>query len=122
MIIEHLPKHSATNRKGATMNRNTLFAVLSLALALTSASAQQPSASETPNMPARNPWLADSVYPITHFNSAQTDSVPHAGPTKGRKLTAADIKTVPTVFTSNPTVKKVGGETILIGKRRQWNP
>ena len=68
-----------------------------------------------PNMPARNPWLADSVYPITHFNSAQTDSVPHAGPTKGRKLTAADIKTVPTVFTSDPTIKKEGGETILIG-------
>ena len=70
---------------------------------------------KTPNMPARNPWLTDSVYPITHINSAQTDSVLHAGPTKGRKLTAADVMTLPTVFTSNPTIKKEGGETILIG-------
>ena len=98
-----------------TYKQNLIAAALVSALALISGCAQQPSAAKTPNMPARNPWLADSVYPITHINSAQTDSVPHAGPTKGRKLTAADIKTVPTVFTSDPTIKKEGGETILIG-------
>jgi hypothetical protein len=38
-------------------------------------------------MPARNPWLTDSVYPSSHFNPAATDSVLFAGPTKGKKLT-----------------------------------
>ncbi len=30
------------------------------------------------NTPAPNPWLASSVYSITHFNSAQTDAFPYA--------------------------------------------
>ena len=30
------------------------------------------------NMPARNPWLAQETYSITHFNSAQTDAFPYA--------------------------------------------
>lgn len=30
------------------------------------------------NTPAANPWLASSVYSITHFNSAQTDAFPYA--------------------------------------------
>ena len=98
-----------------TMKTKTILAALSLALALTSASAQQTNASKTPNMPARNPWLVDSAMPINHANAAQTDSVLHAGPTKGRKLTAADVLIVPTVFTSSPLIKKEGGETILIG-------
>jgi len=67
-----------------------------------------------PNMPARNPWLADSVYPTTHFNSAATDSIAHAGPTHGRQLSAGDLKTVPGVYTSSPTVKREGDATILI--------
>ncbi len=65
-------------------------------------------------MPARNPWLTDSVYPTTHHNAAQTDSVLHAGPTKGGKLTAEQVKTLPTVFTANPTIKKIGNDTVLI--------
>ena len=40
-----------------------------------------------PNMPARNPWLQDSIYPMTHYNPAQTDSTLYAGPSKGAKLT-----------------------------------
>ena len=67
-----------------------------------------------PNMPARNPWLADSVYPTTHFNPAATDSIAHAGPTRGRQLTAADVKTVPGIYTRSPTVKREGDATILI--------
>jgi hypothetical protein len=48
-----------------------------------------------PNMPARNPWLADSVYPTSHFNGGATDSVLFAGPTKGKKLTRdVDVKAV----------------------------
>jgi hypothetical protein len=70
--------------------------------------AQQP----RPNMPARNPWLADSVYPTSHFNPGATDSVLFRGPVNGRKLSLSDVKTVPTVITSNPAIKKVGNETI----------
>jgi hypothetical protein len=33
----------------------------------------------TPNMPAHNPWLTDSVYPTSHFNPGATDSVLFAG-------------------------------------------
>jgi hypothetical protein len=65
-------------------------------------------------MPARNPWLADSAYPISHDNPGATEAVARAGPTKGRQLSVADVKTVPNVFTSNPTVKNVGGERIII--------
>lgn len=66
------------------------------------------------SLPERNPWLTDSVYPISHDDAAGTNSVPHAGPTVGRKLRAEDVKSLPTVFTSNPTVKKAGGHTIVI--------
>lgn len=64
------------------------------------------------NMPARNPWLADSVYPTSHFNPAATDSVLIAGPVNGKRLTAKDVKTVPTLVTSNPTMKRVGKDVI----------
>lgn len=65
-------------------------------------------------MPPRNPWLAASAFPISHSNAAATEAVPHAGPTTGRRLTLADVKTVPNVFTSNPTIKNVGGDRIII--------
>jgi hypothetical protein len=42
---------------------------------LTSAYTQQTSASETPNVPARNPWLTESVFPTSPFDPAQTDGV-----------------------------------------------
>ncbi|MBO3276870.1 hypothetical protein [Pseudomonas schmalbachii] len=85
------------------------FALASLAIALAAASS-----ANAQDLPNRNTWLTDSVYPISHDNPAATDSVAHAGPTKGRKLGAADVKSVPTVFTSNPTVKKEGDQTIVI--------
>jgi hypothetical protein len=66
----------------------------------------------SPNMPARNPWLAESVYPTSHFNPAATDSVLFAGPVHGRKLAHDDVKSVPTVITSNPALKKLGAETV----------
>jgi len=89
--------------------KTSTFASLIVVLITASATYAQ----NAPNMPARNPWLADSVYPISHNNSAATDSVAHAGPTRGRKLSPSDVKTVPAVFTSNPTVKKISDDTIL---------
>ncbi len=65
-------------------------------------------------MPTRNPWLADSVYPISHFNPGATDSFEHAGPTRGRQLTPDDVKFVLNIYTSNATVKTEGDETIVI--------
>ena len=63
-------------------------------------------AQHVPNMPTKNPFLAEGPYPTSHDNSGATDSVLHAGPTQGRQLTDADVKTVPASFVSNPTVKK----------------
>jgi hypothetical protein len=65
-------------------------------------------------MPTRNPWLADSVYPISHFNPGATDSLEQAGPTHGRQLTADDVKFVVNIYTSNATVKTERNETIII--------
>jgi len=67
-----------------------------------------------PNMPPPNPFLATSAFPISHSNAGATEAVAHAGPTKGRKLTMSDVKTVPGVFTSHPTIKNVGGDRIII--------
>src|SRR5262249_50690848 len=42
--------------------------------------------------PPRNPWLADSSYPLGHGTSAQQDSVPRAGPRgPGRALGPGEI-------------------------------
>ena len=49
------------------------------------------SAQDLPTMPPRNPWLAESVYPTSHFNPGATDSVLFAGPVHGRKLYEANI-------------------------------
>ncbi len=68
---------------------------------------------QIPNMPARNPWLADGVYPTSHFNPGATDSVLHAGPAKGKRLTRdKDVKVVSNVMVSNPAVKKIGSDTV----------
>jgi hypothetical protein len=67
-----------------------------------------------PNMPARNPWLTDSVYPVSHVNSAATDAVAFAGPTGGKKLTREQITAVPVLFVSNPTIKKAGDDLIVL--------
>ncbi|CAA2143087.1 hypothetical protein [Hyphomicrobium sp. ghe19] len=86
------------------------IAAIHLPRLLTSAKAE--SSVRAPAMPAANPWLADSVYPTSHFNPGATDSVLFAGPVNGRQLTKDDVKFVPTVITSNPAIKKVGNETI----------
>jgi hypothetical protein len=89
-----------------------------IACGLTVAQAQQPVAAPSgappaPNMPVHNPWLAESVYPTSHFNPAATDSVLFAGPTTGKKLTRdKDVKVMPNVMVSNPAVKKIGSGTV----------
>ena len=67
----------------------------------------------SPSMPARNPWLTDSVYPTSHFNPGATDSVLMAGPSVGRTLTRnRDLKAVTNVMVSNPAVKKINSDTV----------
>ncbi len=41
-------------------------------------------------LPPRNPYLADSIYPLGHGDSAQQDSVPVAGPPNPRRPLSAD--------------------------------
>ncbi len=54
------------------------------------------SASAAPGRPARNPWLADSVYPFGHGDPAQRDALPIAGPLgKSRRLAAEEIDYAP---------------------------
>jgi hypothetical protein len=67
-----------------------------------------------PNMPSRNPWLTDSVYPVSHMNPAATDAVPFAGPTGGGKLRRDQVTAVPVLFVSNPTIKKVGADVVVL--------
>jgi hypothetical protein len=67
-----------------------------------------------PNMPPRNPWLTDSVYPVSHTNPAATDAVPFAGPRGGHQLTRDQVTAISVLFVSNPTVKKVGGDTVVL--------
>ena len=49
----------------------TGIAVIHLPRLITSAKAE--GAVWAPAMPAANPWLADSVYPTSHFNTGATD-------------------------------------------------
>ncbi len=67
-----------------------------------------------PNLPARNPWLTDSVYPISHVNPAATNAVPFAGLFQGKQLERdQDVKLVRNLMTSNPTVKRIGTDTVV---------
>jgi hypothetical protein len=64
--------------------------------------------------PAVNPWLANSAYPISHHNAAQTDSTAVDGPSIGKKLSRDDVKTVPLLWSSAPTFKNIGEERIVV--------
>lgn len=64
-------------------------------------------------MPAANPWLADSVYPISHVNPAATDSVTFGGLVAGKQLNRdQDVKVVRNLLVSNPTLKRIGDDTV----------
>jgi hypothetical protein len=91
-----------------------MFRVVALFLLLLAPYPVSAFAQGTPNLPPPNPFLATSAFPISHSNPGATEAVAHAGPTKGRKLSSADVKTVPMVFTSHPTIKNVDGQRIVI--------
>jgi hypothetical protein len=100
----------STRREFLLTTTSLLAAPVGTSVYLTDAVQAQPTA---PNMPNRNPWLAEGVYPTSHFNPGATDSVLHAGPSKGKKLTRdQDVKVVSNVMVSNPALKKVGTDTI----------
>lgn len=62
---------------------------------------------------SHNPFLADSVHPVSHINPSATYTLPFSGPTEGRPLTSDDVRSVPTVFTSSPTVKNIGSDRVV---------
>ncbi len=64
-------------------------------------------------IPPKNPWLTDSEYPITHFDSAASDSTSAAGPTVAKQLSESDVRFVPTTYSSNPTIKYSGDDRIV---------
>ena len=66
------------------------------------------------NLPAANPWVADSAYPISHHNSAQTDVTPIDGPTVGKRLTRNEVKTIPLLWCSAPIYKQVDEGTVVV--------
>lgn len=67
----------------------SLCLAVSVGLAATGTAAGQ-------DLPPRNPWLADSSYPIGHGTSAQQDSVPQPGPGgPSRALQASEIAWAP---------------------------
>jgi hypothetical protein len=61
-----------------------------------------------------NPWVVRSVYPMSHYNPAQTDVTHVVGPSAGSKLTVEDARTVPVAWVSGPTVKRIGEDTVVI--------
>jgi hypothetical protein len=89
-------------------------AALVVAVEIESLSAGAKTPRSIPAMPLKNPWLTDSIYPTSHFNPGATDSVEIAGPAKGKKLTLGrDLRLVPNLMVSNPTVKNIGADTVL---------
>ena len=65
------------------------------------------------NLPPKNPWLTNSVFPTSHHNPGQTDVSPVAGPVRSQNLTVNDVKTVSTVFNTHPTLRRNGDERVL---------
>jgi hypothetical protein len=98
-------------RRQFLITSSTAMTAAAIAPATALATDAQPAA---PNLPPKNPFLATSAFPISHSNPGATEAVAHAGPSKGRKLMRSDVKTIPDVFTSNPTIKNVHGERIIM--------
>jgi hypothetical protein len=71
-------------------------------------------AAQAATSPPVNPWLAQGAYPISHHNSAQSDSTPVDGPNLGRRVRSEEVQTVPLLWSSAPTFKVVNGETIVV--------
>lgn len=80
---------------------------LTVSLLLSSAFLSNLALAETSQKTAVNPWLNDSVYPISHHNPAQTDTSVVTGPSIGKALTEADATSVIATWVSNPTIKTI---------------
>ena len=70
---------------------------------------------QTSTTPAPNPWVSAASYAISHHDPAQTDSTPIDGPRVSKQLSHSEAKTVPVLWTSAPTYKHIGDETVVIG-------
>lgn len=66
------------------------------------------------DIPAANPWIADSPYAISHHDPAQTDITPVDGPTRGGRIRFDQAKVVPVVWCSAPTYKIIGTDTVVV--------
>jgi hypothetical protein len=77
---KHKTQAKDMSRREALVVTMTLAAAWALGsmpgLAPSPAKAQS---AKLPNMPAKNPYLTDSVFPVAHFNPGATDAVAHAG-------------------------------------------
>ena len=76
------------------MNPKLFFTASTTALLFFALPHSRSAAGQTANLPEPNPWVASSVYPMSHYNPAQTDTTSVAGPTVGRELTASEVKAV----------------------------
>lgn len=85
----------------------------SLVLLLCLIGSPELNAQARPNVPSKNIWLTDSLYPTSHHNPAQTDTSPIAGPLASQQLSSADVKTIAATFISNPTMKHIGQDRII---------
>ena len=67
--------------------------------------------------------LSDDPYPTSHFNPAATDSVLHRAASTGKQLQRnKDVKVVRNLMVSNPTVKKIGTDTVAFAERYARHP
>ena len=76
--------HNIVNRQGA---KRLASWRLALVLAISVPAAAEP--------PPRNPYLVDGVAQMTHFEPAQQDALPIAGPTGERDIRPQDIQRLP---------------------------
>ncbi len=88
-----------------TLFKNSLFCI-----AFSVAAASGASAADVPI----NPWLAQGGYPVSHHDPGQTDSTAIDGPSIGKRVRHDQVQSVPLLWSSAPTYKEVGGETIVI--------
>ena len=65
-------------------------------------------------LPPVNPWLATSSYAVSHHNPAQSDATAIEGPSISKKLTLAESQYVPLIWSSAPTYKHIGDDTVVI--------
>lgn len=93
-----------------------MAAVLTAAGLLAAGCTADPAPSGPPaaSTPPTNPWLTESEYPITHFNSAATDASTVTGPEVSKELAHSDVQYVGTTYSSNPTVKYIGDDRIVL--------